>query len=80
MSIEISPEVEQMISGIFATGQYASEAEVVSTAVRMLHDRQQLLSDIEQGRREFAAGQRIDVNTLMAEIRGHAAGLDEPRS
>jgi Arc/MetJ-type ribon-helix-helix transcriptional regulator len=68
------------VLGIFATGRYTSEAEVISTAVRLLHDRQQLLSDIEEGRRELAAGQRVDVATLMSELRGHAARLDDPRT
>ena len=80
ISIEISPEVEKMVLGIFATGRYTSESEVVSTAVRLLRDRQQLLDDIEQGRRELVAGQRIDSDTLFAELRGHAARLDKPQS
>jgi putative addiction module CopG family antidote len=80
MTIEINPEVEKMVLGIFATGRYASESEVVTAAVRLLRDRQQLLNDIEQGRRELAAGQRIDADTLFAELRGHAARLDKPQS
>jgi Arc/MetJ-type ribon-helix-helix transcriptional regulator len=80
MSIEISPEIEKMVLGIFATGRFASESEVVSAAVCLLRDRQQLLDDIEQGRRELAAGQRIDADTLFAELRGHAAQLDRPQA
>ena len=77
MSIQITPEVEQLVHGIYATGQYASETEVLAAAVRMLHNRQQLRMDLEQGSRELDNGQRIDAELLFAELRAKAAKLDE---
>jgi len=80
MSIEITPEVEQLVHGIFATGQFASESEVLSVAVRLLHDRQQLLSELEQGCRELDNGQRIDADVVFAELRARAMELDRASS
>jgi Arc/MetJ-type ribon-helix-helix transcriptional regulator len=76
MSIEITPEIEQLVHGIFATGQFATESDVVTAAVRLLHDRQQLLKDLEQGCRELDDGQRIDADVIFTELRNRAMELD----
>lgn len=76
MSIEITPEVEQLVHGIYATGQFSSESDVLTAAVRMLHDRQQLQRDLEQGCRELDNGQRIDADVVFAELRARAVELD----
>ena len=80
MSIEITPEVEQLVHGIFAAGQFANESEVLTAAVRLLHDRQQLLKDLEQGCRELDNGQRIDADVVFTELRARAAELDRSGS
>jgi putative addiction module CopG family antidote len=76
MSIEITPEVEQMVHGIIATGHFANESEVLTAAVRLLHDRQQLLKELDEGCRELDNGQRIDADDLFAELRARAVELD----
>lgn len=78
MSINISPEVELLIQGIYASGEYASEADVLAAAVQLLHQRNQLRKDLEQATRELDGGQRIDADRLFAELRQRAAELDEP--
>jgi putative addiction module CopG family antidote len=80
MSIEITPEVEQLVHGIFAAGQFASESDVVTAAVRLLHDRQQLLKDLEQGCRELDNGQRVEADVVFAELRARAIDLDRSSS
>jgi len=80
MSIEITPEAKQLVHGIFATGQFASESDVVTAAVRLLHDRQQLLKDLEQGCRELGNGQRIDADVVFTELRARAVELDRSSS
>jgi Arc/MetJ-type ribon-helix-helix transcriptional regulator len=76
MDIQITPEVAQLVHGIFAGGQYANESEVVDAAVRLLHQRQQLQNDLVQGCRELDDGQRIDADELFATLRKRAAELD----
>ena len=76
MAIEITPEVQQLIRGIFAEGQYASESEVLAAAVQLLHQRQQLRKDLEQGCCELDAGQRLDADEVFGDLRARAARLD----
>jgi putative addiction module CopG family antidote len=76
MDIQITPEVAQLVHGIYAGGQYANESEVVTAAVRLLHQRQQLQRDLAQGYEELAAGQRLDADQVFEELRTRAAELD----
>jgi Arc/MetJ-type ribon-helix-helix transcriptional regulator len=76
MYIELSDEINQLVHGIYAEGHYASEAEVVAVAVRMLHRQQQLCKDLEQGCRELDRGERIDADEVFSELRQRAADLD----
>lgn len=76
MSIELTPEVEQMVLGIYSSGQFSSESEVVTVAVRMLHDRQELLTKLEQGRSELDHGQRLAAEAVFADLRARANELD----
>lgn len=76
MTLEITPEVQQLIHGIVAGGQFANEADVVTAAVRLLHDRQELLKKLEQGCRELDSRQRSDSDEVFADLRLRAAELD----
>jgi len=76
MAIEITPEVEQLVHGIYAGGQYASETEVLAAAVRLLNQREQLRQDLEQGCRELDAGERLDADQVFGELRQRATELD----
>lgn len=80
MAIEITPEVREMVLGIYSSGQFASETEVVSVAVRLLHERQQLVAKLEHGRRELANGQRLSANAVFADLRTRAQELDSANS
>lgn len=80
MAIEITPEVREMVLGIYSSGQFSSETEVVSVAVRLLHDRQQLMAKLEQGRRELANGQRLSASAVFADLRSRAQELDSANS
>ncbi|MGD9634249.1 MAG: type II toxin-antitoxin system ParD family antitoxin [Pirellulales bacterium] len=76
MAIEITPEVRALVQGIYASGQFASESEVVSAAVRLLHDRQQLIAKLEQGRRELDQGNRLSAAEVFADLHLLAQELD----
>ena len=76
MTVEITPEVQQLIHCIVAGGQFSNEADVVSAAVRLLHQRQELRIKLEQGCRELDGGQRIDADEVFANLRQRAAELD----
>jgi antitoxin ParD1/3/4 len=76
MAIEITPEVERLVHGIYSDGRYASETEVIAAALHLLQRREQLRKDIEQGVRELDTGQRIEADEVFAALRHRAAELD----
>ncbi|MCI0334412.1 MAG: CopG family transcriptional regulator [Planctomycetes bacterium] len=80
MGIEITPEVESLVHGIYADGQYSSEAEVLAAALLLLQQRDRLRNDLRQGCDELDRGERFDGGEVFAELRRHAANLDEHRS
>jgi Arc/MetJ-type ribon-helix-helix transcriptional regulator len=80
MSIQTTPEVESLVRGIYSHGQYASEAEVLSAALHLLKQRDQLREELRQGCEELDRGQRIPGEDVFAELRDRAACLDEKRA
>ncbi|HEY4232325.1 MAG TPA: type II toxin-antitoxin system ParD family antitoxin [Lacipirellulaceae bacterium] len=77
MDIQITPEVAQLVHAIYDGGQYGSESEVLMAALRLLHQRQLLRKDLEQGCRELANGQRIDADQVFSGLRQMALALDK---
>jgi hypothetical protein len=66
MAIEITPELQSVVQGIFAGGQYANEGEVLD----------QLRRDLQQGIAELDSGERLDAPRVFAELRQRAATFD----
>ena len=73
MSIAITPEIEQLVHGIYAGGDYGSEADVLAAALLLLKQRDQLRIDLQQGYQELDRGERIDGDQVFAELRARAA-------
>ena len=70
MQIELPPELEPFVEQEFATGRYASRAEVVVQAIRWLRDeRQDAVSGINQGLDDAAAGRSQPIAETFADIR-----------
>jgi Arc/MetJ-type ribon-helix-helix transcriptional regulator len=69
VGIEITPEVESLINGIYAGGQYASQAEIIAAALQLLHDRDQLRRNLKRGCDELDRGERLDADEVFAELR-----------
>jgi putative addiction module CopG family antidote len=76
MTIEISPELESLIHGIYAGGRYANETEVVAAAVQLLHQREQLRSHLQRGCDELERGKRLNADVVFSQLRKRAAELD----
>ncbi len=77
MNITITPEIEQLVQGIYAGGSYASEAEVLAAALRLLEQRDRFRSHLQRGCDELDRGERMDVDVVFSELRQRAAKLDE---
>jgi Arc/MetJ-type ribon-helix-helix transcriptional regulator len=80
MSIEITPEVESLVHGIYSHGHYASEADVLAAALQLLQQRDQLRAELMRGCDELDRGERISGEELFSELRQRAMGLDEERA
>jgi antitoxin ParD1/3/4 len=69
MAIEITPEVESLVNGIYASGQYANETAVIAAALQLLQQREQLRRDLQHGLDELERGQRLDADEVFARLR-----------
>jgi putative addiction module CopG family antidote len=69
MAIEITPEVESLVQGIYASGQYASESDVITAALQLLRHHEQLRRDLQQGCDEIDGGERLKGVEVFAELR-----------
>jgi antitoxin ParD1/3/4 len=77
MALEITPELESVVQGIYAGGQYANEAEVLAAALHLLQQRDQLRRDLQLGVDELNRGDRLEAEEVFAELRQQAADLDK---
>ncbi len=75
MSLEIPPELEQMVQSIFRSGQYESESEVIREALGLLRRRDLLRRDINEGIAEIDRGERIGADEVFQELEEKAAQL-----
>ena len=70
MQIELPAEFEPFVEQEFATGRYATRAEVVVQALRWLREeRQEAVLAIKQGLDDVAAGRTQPAAEAFAEIR-----------
>ena len=75
MAIEITPELESVVHGIYAGGLYASETDVIAAALNLLQQRDQLRSDLQQGCAELDRGERLDADEVFSGLRRRAVEL-----
>jgi len=76
MAILITPDVEQLVHGIYAGGQYASEADVLAAALQLLQQRDRLRSELQIGCDELNRGERLDGVQVFSELREQAREFD----
>jgi len=77
MTIELTPQVESLLQGIYSTGRYATEADVLAEALQLLQQRNKLVGELRQGCDELDRGERIEADEVFSELRQRAAKLDE---
>jgi len=76
MTIPFTPEIEQLVQGIYAGGAYASQADVVTTALRLLEQRDRLRKLVHQGCEELDRGERLDSDAVFSELHERATELN----
>jgi antitoxin ParD1/3/4 len=75
MSLEVTPEIEEIVRSIFRTGQYESESQVIHEALNLLQKRDQLRLDIKQGLSEIERGEGIEGEKVLRELEEKAARI-----
>jgi antitoxin ParD1/3/4 len=75
MSLQIPPEIEEMVQSIFSSGQYESESEVIREALGLLRRRDLMRRDINEGIAEIDRGERIGADEVFQELEKKAAQL-----
>lgn len=75
MTLEITPEIEEMVQTIFRAGQYESESQVLYEALGLLKKRDRLRSDINQGLAELERGDCLEGDEVLAELEAKAVAF-----
>jgi len=78
MSSDISPDNEQFIQLVVASGEFPTRGEALDKAVGLLRMRQELLAHIDEGTRQLRAGEYTeygpdDQDKLLEDIRAASA-------
>jgi len=79
MSLEVTPEIEEIVHTIFRTGHYESESEVIHEALNLLRKRDQLRVEIKQGLLEIERGEGIEGDDVFRELEEKAAQLTKAK-
>lgn len=77
MNVNLTPEMEKMVSGKVASGMYNSASEVVREALRLMNEQDEikrlklenLRADIRIGLDQLDRGETVDGTTAMAQIK-----------
>lgn len=82
MALQITPEQEKLVQVIFRTGGFDSETDVLSSALEMLQQQQQLSIEVREGfavldRGEFTEYTASDRERFRADIAAEAARRKE---
>ena len=75
--LDLSPEVKEIVQGIYKTGRYGSEAEIIREAVSLLQRRDRLRADIEQGINELDRGERIESEEVFEHLEKKVASFTD---
>ncbi|MEW6350971.1 MAG: type II toxin-antitoxin system ParD family antitoxin [Thermodesulfobacteriota bacterium] len=68
MTLEIAPDIEEMVRTVFQGGGYASQSAVLREAVSLLGRRDRLKRDLQQAIEEIERGDSIDGEDLFREL------------
>lgn len=70
MVIAITEELERIIKKKVASGEYATEAEVLAAALQLLEAQDEEIAAIEEGIADMHAGHTQPFEEVQAELRG----------
>ena len=69
MPYEFPPDIRTLIDQYMATGQYASEDQVLQAALHVLSDYHTTVADIRAGMEDYAQGRAEPLSQAMKDVR-----------
>lgn len=73
MNVSLSPQLEKVVQGLVASGDYQSASEVMREGVRLVQERRDALMDLrlklEKARRDIRSGNWYTTDEVMGEWR-----------
>jgi putative addiction module CopG family antidote len=71
MSTNLTPENEQFIENVIASGLYHDRDEAINRAVELLQRREQLIRDVNKGIEQLQRGEGkpLDIEEIKAAVR-----------
>ncbi|MEW6114488.1 MAG: type II toxin-antitoxin system ParD family antitoxin [Thermodesulfobacteriota bacterium] len=75
MSLEMTPEIEEMVQTILGSGKYGSKAELLHEALDLLKKRDELRREVSRGLAELEAGNSVDGEEVLRRLEERAAKL-----
>jgi antitoxin ParD1/3/4 len=69
MTLDLSPQLTDLLRQRMATGLYGSEEEVIMAGLRLIADREEALAGIQRGIASMERGEGMPLDEAFAEIR-----------
>jgi Arc/MetJ-type ribon-helix-helix transcriptional regulator len=77
MPIATTPEIESLIESLFRTGEFASQADVIEKALRLLQRRRELSDLLRIGTAQLDSGEYLEYGVdERARFKADIAGRD----
>ena len=70
MKVEIPPELEEFVQSVIRNGTYDDVRAVVSEALRLLQQREELITDVNAGVAQLNRGEGISLDPTDIKARG----------
>jgi putative addiction module CopG family antidote len=76
-TVQLAPDVREMIDGLVASGAYATEEAVLRRAIRDLAEHEQVMQGLREGMADVAAGRVKSLEEFDREMRDKYSYLSE---
>jgi antitoxin ParD1/3/4 len=75
MTLEVTPEIEEMVQKLLRSGNYSGTNQIFHEALALLSKRDRLRADIQKGLAELDSGEGIDGEEVFRSLDGKAERL-----
>ncbi|MHC2069223.1 ribbon-helix-helix domain-containing protein [Bremerella sp. T1] len=80
VNVKLPNNQEAFLQSLVASGRFASEADAMAEAVRLLAAQEQLRAELAKGMEQLDSGERLTEEEVFPDILAELAALEERRS